>query len=166
MVNEGFKIVVVEQMETPKEMSLRNQHASTGNKVKTVKREICDVFSIGTLFHEAMLPNDSRLLLSIYYDTKKSSFGFVYTDVSTCEIWIGNWKPIENNTEKTQQFQGILSSVSQAFRTLLNRILPVEIIFDHLNLPSDELAYLKLVGPASIMNFNASICCSCLYLHI
>ncbi|XP_053992887.1 DNA mismatch repair protein Msh6-like [Hylaeus volcanicus] len=145
MVNEGFKVVVVEQMETPKEMNLRNQNASTGNKVKTVKREICDVFSIGTLLHEAMLPNDSRLLLSIYYNTKKSSFGFVYTDVSTCEIWIGNWKPIEKNTPTSQQFQGILSPVSQSFRTLLNRILPVEVIFDHLNLPSHELAYLKLL---------------------
>lgn len=62
LVNRGFKIGRVEQMETPNELKERNQ--STGSKSKVVNRELCSVLTKGTLVDSNMIghPNTSYLL--------------------------------------------------------------------------------------------------------
>lgn len=154
LVSEGFKVVVVEQMETPKEMDERNKQVNTQGgqvKSKTIRREVCEVFSIGTLLHEDMLPTESRLLMSVVYDEKKTRFGFSYADVSTCRVWVGHWAaklPAGSSTEsssETQTFDGILSSVTQALKTLLGQVAPMEVVIDQLNISGEALRILKQV---------------------
>eukprot|EP00919_Chromeraceae_sp_WS-2016_P038453 GHVR01091748.1.p1 GENE.GHVR01091748.1~~GHVR01091748.1.p1 ORF type:complete len:1004 (-),score=265.98 GHVR01091748.1:304-3315(-) len=67
MVTGGFKVVVVEQTETPQELLERNKQGG-GKKDKTVSREVCEVLTPGTLVHESMLPSHSRSLLVLFFE--------------------------------------------------------------------------------------------------
>uniref|UniRef100_A0A0G4I1U6 DNA mismatch repair proteins mutS family domain-containing protein n=1 Tax=Chromera velia CCMP2878 TaxID=1169474 RepID=A0A0G4I1U6_9ALVE len=68
LVRHGYKVVVVEQMETPKQLEERNAKAKTGQKSKAVKRDVCEVYSQGTLEHDSMLSPDSRFLLALFFE--------------------------------------------------------------------------------------------------
>ncbi|PHJ23844.1 dna mismatch repair protein msh6 [Cystoisospora suis] len=67
LVNAGYKVVVVEQMETPKELEKRNSQAIAGTRDKAVKREVCEVMSAGTVRHADMLASGARYLLVLYF---------------------------------------------------------------------------------------------------
>ncbi|KAL8273900.1 hypothetical protein Esti_002223 [Eimeria stiedai] len=64
LVNAGFKVVVVEQMETPKELERRRN--AEGVRDKAVKREPCEVLTAGSIPHPEMLEADARLLLVLF----------------------------------------------------------------------------------------------------
>ena len=51
LINEGFKVAVIEQMETPEQLKERN--LTSGKKKETcVKRELCNVFTKGTYYKD------------------------------------------------------------------------------------------------------------------
>lgn len=93
MVASGYKVVVVEQMETPKEMLEKKKGMKWSEKV--ISRDVCQILSKGTLLHSAMLPSESQPLLSIAFKSSKPmflgdqeycNFGLCLVDVSTNSI--------------------------------------------------------------------------------
>ncbi|PFH32037.1 putative DNA mismatch repair protein MSH6-1 [Besnoitia besnoiti] len=67
LIQAGYKVVVVEQMETPKELEKRNSQAGVGAKDKAVRREVCEVYSAGTVRHADMLNSEARYLLVLFF---------------------------------------------------------------------------------------------------
>lgn len=48
LVNNGYKVAVVEQTETPKQLEERMKREKGPKKEKCVKREVCNVVTKGT----------------------------------------------------------------------------------------------------------------------
>ena len=51
LVEKGYRVGVVEQMETPEQLQARNAKLPKGKKEKAVRRELCSVITKGTAFH-------------------------------------------------------------------------------------------------------------------
>lgn len=162
LVKNGFKVVVVEQMETPKELEQRNRTAGSGSRTKSkaVKRDICEVFSIGTVLHETMLPPESQLLLSIVYSEDRTHFGFAFCDVSTCRMWVGMsgktagpgaGSGVGSRIESSQTLSALPSSTSQTLKSLVHQISAVEVVVDQSNVPPETMKILKLVPLGHIL---------------
>lgn len=171
LVSNGFKVVVVEQMETPKELEQRNKLVTKDStKEKAVRREICEVYSVGTVLHEKMLPPESQLLLSFVYNNRQNEFGFSFCDVSTCRLWVGISKcetvaneksngcmekiQLVNENDESLNEKGSMSffksffSTTQSLKSLLHQICAVEVVVNQSNVPSEAMKILKLVrGP-------------------
>ena len=62
MVEIGFKVVVVEQMETPDEMQLRvkEEKKNTGKAEKCITREITQILTKGTYTKPTNLADESK----------------------------------------------------------------------------------------------------------
>ncbi|EUR77354.1 hypothetical protein PFBG_00930 [Plasmodium falciparum 7G8] len=67
VINSGHKVVVIEQMETPKELEQRNKE-SIGPKDKAIKREINEIYTKGTILHDNMLSAETKYLVCFYFD--------------------------------------------------------------------------------------------------
>ena len=65
LVELGYKVGVVEQMETPDQLKERNAKLPNGKKEKTVRRELCSVITKGTAFHR---DEKATYLLSVTED--------------------------------------------------------------------------------------------------
>lgn len=144
LIARGFQIAVVEQMETPQELAERNANSS-GPKDSAVKREVCEVFTQGTLTHESMLQPHARVLLALTFaeckpsvfssseaesanDSETRRIGVVWTDVSTCRMFAGE---LLDGRDRA------------ALLTLLSQLSPAEIVFSPALTPSDVLKLLK-----------------------
>ena len=64
LVNAGFKIAVIEQVETPEDMKKRYKKGDKTEKI--IKRKICNVFTKGTFY------NYDRMFGSYYYNKNES----------------------------------------------------------------------------------------------
>ncbi|CDR97737.1 DNA repair protein, putative [Babesia bigemina] len=62
-VARGYKVVVVEQTETPQQLEQRNRE--TGQRQNTVSRAICEIITPGTITRPDMLGTQSKQLLLI-----------------------------------------------------------------------------------------------------
>ena len=124
LVNAGFKVAVIEQTETPKQLEER-QKGMTGPKQKCVNREICNMVTKGT-YKAAEQGYQPKYCLAI----KKhgNEFGVTFFDVTTLEFHIGQFVDDEN-----------MSSL----RTLICQIRPVEVIFEREMQGSDFIKMLK-----------------------
>ncbi|KAE8662403.1 DNA mismatch repair protein MSH6 [Hibiscus syriacus] len=119
LARKGYRVLVVEQTETPEQLELRRKEK--GAKDKVVKREICSVVTKGTLTEGEMLsanPDPSYLLAvteSCQGSTNQSErvFGVCAVDVATSRIIIGQF---EDDSE------------CSALCCLLAELRPVEII--------------------------------------
>eukprot|EP00375_Theileria_parva_P003031 XP_765712.1 DNA repair protein [Theileria parva strain Muguga] len=60
-VNAGYRVVVVEQTETPQQLDKRNK--ASGTTARAVKRDVCDIITPGTVAAPEMLTSQSRPLL-------------------------------------------------------------------------------------------------------
>ncbi|KAA3458880.1 DNA mismatch repair protein MSH6 isoform X2 [Gossypium australe] len=116
----GYRVLVVEQTETPEQLELRRKEK--GAKDKVVKREICAVVTRGTLTDGEMLssnPDPSYLMAvtescqSSTNQNEKRVFGMCAVDVATSRIIIGQF---EDDSE------------CSALCCLLAELRPVEII--------------------------------------
>ncbi|KAK6937293.1 DNA mismatch repair protein MutS, connector domain [Dillenia turbinata] len=119
LARKGYRVLVVEQTETPEQLELRRKQ---GSKDKVVKREICAVVTKGTLTEGEMLTAnpDSSYLMSLtesYQTSEKGSeertFGVCMVDVSTSRIILG-------------QFED--DSKCNTLSSLLSELRPVEIV--------------------------------------
>eukprot|EP00743_Colponemidia_sp_Colp-15_P007292 GILK01007875.1.p1 GENE.GILK01007875.1~~GILK01007875.1.p1 ORF type:complete len:1396 (+),score=316.89 GILK01007875.1:569-4189(+) len=130
LVDHQYKVLVVEQMETPAELAERNR--STGSKDKAVKREVCQVLTKGTLVDPSMIGGaESRYLLSLRQNSdtiNERRFGVCFVDTSTCTFYI-------SELPDDQQMS--------ALRTLLSQIRPAEVIFEKGELDSSVLKMVK-----------------------
>ncbi|EZG72706.1 putative DNA mismatch repair protein MutS [Gregarina niphandrodes] len=106
LVDLGFTVSVVEQMETPDELSTRKQQGATQDNA--VKRSVCEVYTRGTLTHEKMLGALPSYLVSLYYggntnncstndgntnncstndgSTDDGQYGMAFVDVVCCHV--------------------------------------------------------------------------------
>lgn len=119
LAQKGYRVLVVEQTETPAQLDLRRKEQ--GSKDKVVKREICAVVTKGTLTEGEMLsanPDASYLMAVAECCQSLSSqerriFGICVVDVATSKILLGQF---EDDMECS-----VLSC-------LLTELRPVEII--------------------------------------
>ncbi|XP_076905467.1 DNA mismatch repair protein MSH6-like [Bidens hawaiensis] len=115
---KGYRVLVVEQTETPDQLDKRRKQE--GSKDKVVKREICAVITKGTLTDGEMLsanPDASYLFaVSECYDENQQDeriYGVCVVDVATSKIIIGQFTD---------------DSECSTLSCLLSQLRPVEII--------------------------------------
>ncbi|KAL1198069.1 DNA mismatch repair protein MSH6 [Cardamine amara subsp. amara] len=120
LVRKGYRVLVVEQTETPDQLEQRRKE--NGSKDKVVKREICAVVTKGTLTDGEMLltnPDASYLMSlteggeSLTEQKAEHNFGVCLVDVATKKIMLGQFKDDQD---------------CSALSCLLSEIRPVEII--------------------------------------
>uniref|UniRef100_A0A1J3DKR0 DNA mismatch repair protein n=1 Tax=Noccaea caerulescens TaxID=107243 RepID=A0A1J3DKR0_NOCCA len=120
LVNKGYRVLVVEQTETPDQLERRRKEK--GSKDKVVKREICAVVTRGTLTDGDMLltnPDASYLMAlteggeSLTDQEAEHNFGVCLVDVATKKIILGQFKDDQD---------------CSALSCLLSETRPVEII--------------------------------------
>ncbi|KAG7553277.1 DNA mismatch repair protein MutS core domain superfamily [Arabidopsis thaliana x Arabidopsis arenosa] len=120
LVRKGYRVLVVEQTETPDQLEQRRKE--TGSKDKVVKREICAVVTKGTLTDGEMLltnPDASYLMAlteggeTLTNQTAEHNFGVCLVDVATKKIMLGQFKDDQD---------------CSALSSLLSEMRPVEII--------------------------------------
>ncbi|KAF3784024.1 DNA mismatch repair protein [Nymphaea thermarum] len=103
---KGYRVLVVEQTETPDQLELRRKEM--GSKDKVVKREICAVITKGTLVESEMLSTnaDVSYLMSVTESCKPTeggkddtvTLGICIADVSTSKFMLGQM--LSRETEK------------------------------------------------------------------
>ncbi|KAJ4727792.1 DNA mismatch repair protein [Melia azedarach] len=96
LARKGYRVLVVEQTETPEQLELRRKEK--GSKDKVVKREICAIVTKGTLTEgELLLANpDASYLMAVTESYQSSTsqnaercFGICVVDVATSRIILG-----------------------------------------------------------------------------
>uniref|UniRef100_A0A803M7J7 DNA mismatch repair protein n=1 Tax=Chenopodium quinoa TaxID=63459 RepID=A0A803M7J7_CHEQI len=119
LARKGYRVLVVEQTETPDQLDMRRKEE--GSKDKVVKREICAVVTKGTLTEGEMLSAnpDASYIMSVNESCLVSSnkeerlYGVCVVDVTTSQVIIGQ---IKDDLE------------SSTLCSLLSELRPVEII--------------------------------------
>ncbi|KAK9282095.1 hypothetical protein L1049_005007 [Liquidambar formosana] len=98
LARKGYRVLVVEQTETPEQLELRRKEKGTKDKV--VKREICAVITKGTLTEGEMLSAnpDASYLMTLTESCRISAnekeertFGVCVVDVATSRIILGQF---------------------------------------------------------------------------
>ena len=113
LVSLGHKVAIAEQTETSKQMAKRLLEQGDENDLKVVRREVAQIYSIGTFYKETSLQDyDTRYILA-YCQDGETNFGFCYFDFSTLKFYLGSFE--DDMTLKQ-------------FRTLGLQIRPVEVI--------------------------------------
>jgi DNA mismatch repair protein MSH6 len=88
LVDKGYRVIIIDQMETPKEMKKRLEKPH-GKKDKALKREVCQFFSRGTRTDSANY--EARYLISVYTDYSKI-IGVIVLDIAALKIRIGQFE--------------------------------------------------------------------------
>ena len=121
LVQRGFKVARVEQMETPAELKERNKALRRQGKktVKVVRREMLQVLTPGTAFDEAFIGHkDANFTVAIC--EQGDAVGVCFVDTSRCKFFVGQFDD--------DHFRSRL-------RTLLAQLQPREIV-----IPRDTLS--------------------------
>ncbi|KAL3604779.1 hypothetical protein D5086_005638 [Populus alba] len=120
LARKGYRVLVVEQIETPEQLELRRKEK--GSKDKVVKREICAVITKGTLTEGELLsanPDASYLMAltenrqSLANQGLERIFGVCVVDVTTSKIILGQFGD---------------DAECSSLRCLLSELRPVEIV--------------------------------------
>lgn len=143
LIDRGFKVLRIEQTETPAMMEERCNATGKRRKIdKVVKREICQVTTKGTqmlgvsesVFHSC----HNQFLLAIYETTIESSsktsihtFGVCFIDVTVGKLFIGQFSDDHN-----------LSNMN----ILLAHHTPSEVLYERNNLSQDTLKAVMKTG--------------------
>ncbi|KAH9626876.1 hypothetical protein KSS87_002276 [Heliosperma pusillum] len=98
LARKGYRVLVVEQTETPDQLEIRNK--KEGSKDKVVKREICAIVSKGTLTDGELSTNvDASYIISVTERCPASSdnkqeivYGVCVVDVATSRVIVGQMK--------------------------------------------------------------------------
>ncbi|KAG8389557.1 hypothetical protein BUALT_Bualt02G0241600 [Buddleja alternifolia] len=99
LARKGYRVLVVEQTETPEQLEVRRREK--GSKDKVVKREICAVVTKGTLTEGEMLSTnpDASYLMAVTESCQISTsqqgmhkFGICVVDIATSNIILGQFK--------------------------------------------------------------------------
>jgi DNA mismatch repair protein MSH6 len=78
LIQSGFKVAVIEQVETPQEMEVRLKEQTKSTKAdKCIKRELCNVFTKGTFIFESektenKVSYDNRFCIGLYCQEKEN----------------------------------------------------------------------------------------------
>ncbi|MCO5583206.1 hypothetical protein L7F22_037114 [Adiantum nelumboides] len=112
----GYRVLVVEQVETPGQLEQRN--LKSGTKDKVVKREVCGIITKGTIMEAGMLSSspDAAYLMAIVEEENlncSSTIGLCVLDAATSRFMLG-------------QCSDDLSR--SRLRSLLSELRPVELV--------------------------------------
>ena len=119
LVDAGYKVAVVDQLETPKQMEERVKNTK-GNKkdARLIRRDAVQILSKGTFAGKTYASAESRYLMAICHtkdtSTKCNTIGVVFVDITTNKINLGFISDDEHLTQ---------------FKTLIYQIRPVEIVY-------------------------------------
>ncbi|KAJ8900415.1 hypothetical protein K2173_025192 [Erythroxylum novogranatense] len=120
LARKGYRVLVVEQTETPEQLELRRKEQ--GSKDKVVKREICAIVTKGTLTEGELLSAnpDASYLMAVAESSERLTdksfqrlFGVCVVDIATSRIVLGQF--VDNEE-------------CSLFSALLSELRPVEII--------------------------------------
>ncbi|XP_073263557.1 DNA mismatch repair protein MSH6-like [Populus alba] len=120
LARKGYRVLVVEQTETPEQLELRRKEK--GSKDKVVKREICAVITKGTLTEGELFsanPDASYLMAltasrqSLANQGLERIFGVCVVDITTSRIILGQFGD---------------DAECSSLRCLLSELRPVEIV--------------------------------------
>ncbi|KAL9263429.1 DNA mismatch repair protein MSH6-like protein [Drosera capensis] len=120
LASKGYRVLVVEQTETPEQLEMRRKEE--GSKDKVVRREICAVVTKGTLTEGEILSSnpDASYLMAVAESSPLSSdhimektIGVCVVDIATSRVILGQFKD---------------DAECSALRCLLYVLRPVEII--------------------------------------
>ncbi|KAL9239755.1 hypothetical protein vseg_014047 [Gypsophila vaccaria] len=119
LARKGYRVLVVEQTETPGQLEIRNR--KEGSKDKVVKREVCGIVTKGTMTEGELSANvDASYIIAvtekgpISLDRKEEIvYGVCVVDVATSRVIIGQ---IKDDVE------------CSALSCLLSELRPVEVI--------------------------------------
>ncbi|GAV87389.1 MutS_V domain-containing protein/MutS_I domain-containing protein/MutS_II domain-containing protein/MutS_IV domain-containing protein/MutS_III domain-containing protein [Cephalotus follicularis] len=99
LARKGYRVLVVEQTETPEQLEIRRKEK--GSKDKVVKREICAVVTKGTVIEGELLSAnpDASYLISVTESCSSldnliagHTFGVCVVDVATSKVILGQFK--------------------------------------------------------------------------
>jgi len=94
LVIEGYKVAIAEQTGNSKQMNKRIQEGGDDNDLKVVRREVAQIYSIGTFYKgdttSASIDYDTKYILAFCQDNQK--FGFCYYDFSTLKFYLGSFE--------------------------------------------------------------------------
>jgi len=137
LVDAGYKVVVVEQVERVAETNQRKeQKKETGAAAagpSCVEREACEVFTKGTVVEPEFLGSAaSRYMTYLHFEEASAGgsmpFSACLVDCATSQIQVGR---IVDEPDRN------------ALRTLLAQLQPSEVAYSVANMPSDVLALIK-----------------------
>jgi len=136
IVEAGFKVVVVEQVERVVETNQRKSEGKNdGNKATgptCVERDACEVFTSGTLVDPELLGGaGARFMVYLHFEDSASAglnFAACLVDCATSQIQLGRFVDGPDRNE---------------LRTLLAQVQPSEVVYDWSNLPVEVLQLLK-----------------------
>lgn len=145
LIEKGYKVIRIEQTETPAMVEERCQ--STGKKGKfdkVVKREICRITTKGTqmlgIYESVFHSSRNQYLLAIYEsnqcsldssEQKSNVFGFCFIDVTICKLHFGQFNDDHNQSK---------------LNILLAHNSPTEVLHERGNLSNQTLQALSRTG--------------------
>ncbi|XP_077670042.1 DNA mismatch repair protein Msh6 isoform X2 [Eretmochelys imbricata] len=138
LVQKGYKVVRVEQTETPEMMEARCRSLAHPTKFdRVVRREICRIITKGTQTYSVLDGDPSeklnKYLLSVKEKVEDTSghhraYGVCFVDTSVGKFYVGQF-PDDRHCSR--------------FRTLVAHYTPVQILFEKGNLSADTHKILK-----------------------
>ena len=91
LVNNGYRVAVVEQTETPRQLEKRLKQAKEKNADKWVMRDLCNVYTKGTYFDVNDGSYEPKWILAFGWDFE-FNVGIVFFDITTLKLHIGQFK--------------------------------------------------------------------------
>ncbi|XP_066172436.1 LOW QUALITY PROTEIN: DNA mismatch repair protein Msh6 [Sylvia atricapilla] len=136
LVQKGYKVVRVEQTETPEMMEARCRSVGhSGRFDKVMRREICRIITKGTQTYSVMdcdpSENHSKFLLCVKEKCDSAGtrvYGVCFVDTSVGKFHVGQF-PDDRHCSR--------------FRTLIAHYTPVQVLFEKGNLSADTQKILK-----------------------
>ena len=170
LVQAGFKIAIIEQMETPKE--LKERLKSDKNSEKAVKRKLCNVLTKGTYYkseddininsinninnnNKININNNNsknKFCISIFKMPNTLTWGICIFDVTTLQFYLGKIEEDQPKfLPKTQTSQKNESNYLK-MKSLLYNISPEEIICVNKNIPETMINFIKGLSSRPLIN--------------
>ncbi|KAL1519505.1 hypothetical protein AB1Y20_023022 [Prymnesium parvum] len=133
LVSLGYKVGVVEQMETPQQLEERNKLAPKGQKDKAVRRELCSVLTKGVAFHR---DDAATYLLSVCEDGA-GTLGVCFVDAASGKFSLGQCCEDASNSR---------------LLTLLTQLRPAEVVVDESRISRSAFTLLRRSVPEGLFN--------------
>ena len=124
LVNHGYRVAVVEQTETPRQLEKRLKQTREKNADKWVMRDLWNVYTKGTYFDVNDGSYEPKWILSFGWDFDYN-VGVVFFDITTLKLHIGQFK----DNQMFGKFR-TLGKILFKFIILAMQLRPTEIVYD------------------------------------
>ena len=179
LINEGYKVAVVEQTETPEQ--LKERVKKDNSKDACVNRELCNVFTKGTYLKDDnnnnYQINKNKFCISLVYNDKCESnnsqsneinymsnltqsninkiieWGICIFDVTTLQFYLGNIIEDFQGSQNQSQSQNYIEGNYTKLITALYNLCPDELILIRNNIPNRALSFIKSLSSHPQINY-------------